>query len=787
MAKSSEYSMCRTWRATLLLSVLLVAACGGGEDPILGGKIAVTAPTVTSSSPNDAATSVPISTSVATVNFSEPLAPISGANFTITCATPCVSPAGTVALDATHEMATFTFAAGATLAPLTLYTATVSGATSLATGLAMKAPFVWTFTTGAIPDLIRPSVTQTNPITTTPGPTLGMATNASIVAVFSEEMAPATINRTTFTLSCTAPCVSPTGSVSYIVGSKSAVFTPATPLAAVTTYTATITAAATDLAGNSLAGNRASPPAASDYIWTFTTGSTADITRPLVTTTVPATTTPGPTPGVATNTAVTAVFTEDMAPQTITVADFTVTCGAPCTSPSGSVSYVVNSKTAVFTPAAALTAATTYTATITTAATDLAGNALAGNPALLPAASAYIWTFTTGAGPEVTAPTVTDTNPIGGASGICINKTINATFSEPMDPSTITTTTFDLAVTGGAAVTGVVAYDAPTQIATFNPVANLTGTPATNYTATIKGGANGVKDLAGNVLAADYRIVFTTGSSTCASAPALGAAAPFGSFGGNATLTNDGLATVINGDVGVNASSTSITGFHDSGGNVYTITTNNNGLVNGLVYTLTAPPGSVAGAAVTQARADALLAFNSISPAALPGGIDVSSLAQCPSCGGAGGGPDELAGRTLPPGVYLSSTGTYDIGGVGRTTANLTLDAGGDANAVWVFQTAAGVGTLTVGLTGPATPAVPIKVLLIGGAQPKNVFWYIPAGGSIGTGSTMVGTMLADASITMSTTGGSPPTAVLTTLNGRAIALTAGVTITNTAINVPAP
>lgn len=124
---------------------------------------------------------------------------------------------------------------------------------------------------------------------------------------------------------------------------------------------------------------------------------------------------------------------------------------------------------------------------------------------------------------------------------------------------------------------------------------------------------------------------------------------------------------------------------------------------------------------------------------------------------------------------------------MGRTTANLTLDAGGDANAVWIFQTAAGVGTLNVGLTGPATPAVPIQILLINGAQPKNVFWYVPAGATIGTGSTMVGTMLADAAITLSTTGGSPPTAVTTTLNGRAIALTAGVSMTNTVVNVPAP
>ncbi len=190
---------------------------------------------------------------------------------------------------------------------------------------------------------------------------------------------------------------------------------------------------------------------------------------------------------------------------------------------------------------------------------------------------------------------------------------------------------------------------------------------------------------------------------------------------------------------------------------------------------------------MTQARSDASDAFNAISPGNLPGGIDVSNLAQCPTCGGAGGGADELAGRTLPPGVYLSTTGTYDIGGAGRTIGNLTLDAGGDANAVWVFQTAAGTGTLNVGLTGPATPAVPIQVLLINGAQPKNVFWFVPAGATIGTGSTVAGTLLADAAITISTTGGSPPTAVITTLNGRAIALTAAVTIVNTVINVPAP
>jgi hypothetical protein len=382
---------------------------------------------------------------------------------------------------------------------------------------------------------------------------------------------------------------------------------------------------------------------------------------------------------------------------------------------------------------------------------------------------------------------VSSTNPGDGAVGVCVNKTVNVTFSEPMDPLTITTATFSLSVTAGASVMGVVSYDAATHIATFRPGAALTGTPATSYTATIKGGAGGVKDLAGNALATDLNTAFTTNSSTCTTAPALGAAASFGAFGGSATLTNDGLATVINGDIGVNAASTTITGLHDSGGNVYTITTNNNGAVNGLIYTLTAPPGSVPGQAVSLAQGAALAAFNSISPANLGGGIDVSSVAQCPSCGGLGDGADELAGRTLPPGIYRSAIGTYDIGGVARTQASLTLDAGGDANAVWVFQTTPGTGTLNVGLTGPATPAVPIKVLLINGAQSKNVFWYVPAGATIGTGSTVTGTMLANASITMSTTGGSPPTAVVTTINGRAIALTAAVTMTNTVINVPPP
>jgi ice-binding like protein/Big-like domain-containing protein len=722
-----------------------------------GATADTTPPTVSSTTPPANVTGVAINTLV-TASFSEPMDPytLTNANFTLAC--PAGTPiSGTVGHAVNGNAATFTPANP--LPANTNCSATITtGVTDVAHN-AMVSAFTWIFTTGATPDITPPTVSSTTPLANA----TGVAINTLISASFSEPMDPLTVTTANFSLAC--PAGTPiTGTVGYAVNGNVATFTPASNLPPNTACSATITTGVTDAAHNAMANA---------FTWVFTTGATPDTTRPTVSSTTPL----ANATGVAINSLITASFSEPMDPQTLTTANFTLACptGTPIT---GTVGYAVNGNVATFTPANPLPANTNCSATVTSGVTDVAHNAMA---------SAFTWVFTTGAAPDTTPPTVLSTNPAAGAVGVCMNKALNVTFSEPMDPLTITTATVTLATTPGVSVTGLVSYDSQTNTATFKSTANLTGSPATNYTATIQGGANGVKDIAGNALIVDYTATFTTDSSTCTTAPALGAVSSFGGFGGRATLTNDGLNTVINGDIGVSASSTSITGLRDSGGNVYTITPNNNGIVNGSIYTLTAPPGSVAGQAATQARTDALTAFNSISPGSLAGGIDVSSLAQCPSCGGAGGGADELAGRTLPPGIYLSATGSYQIGGASHTPGNLTLDAGGDANAVWVFQTAANTGTLTVGLTGPATPAVPIQVLLINGAQPKNVFWFVPGGATIGTGSTMVGTMLANASITMSTTGGSPPTAVTTTVNGRAIALTAAVTMTNTVVNVPAP
>jgi hypothetical protein len=90
--------------------------------------------------------------------------------------------------------------------------------------------------------------------------------------------------------------------------------------------------------------------------------------------------------------------------------------------------------------------------------------------------------------------------------------------------------------------------------------------------------------------------------------------------------------------------------------------------------------------------------------------------------------------------------------------------------------------SLTVGGPGAAFPE---SVILINGAQPKNVFWQVGSSATInaGGGGTMVGTIIAQAGVTFSTAG----SVSITTLNGRAIGLNASVTLVNTIINVPAP
>src|SRR3984885_377897 len=674
-------------------NTLFTATITTGATDITGGPLASnyswsfmtgTAPLVISTNPAGGATNVPLA-QITTATFNEPMnaTTINASTFTLT-------GTGGAAVNGTVSYAgnTATFAPSAALTAGVTYTATItSGAQDLA-GNAVIPSFIWSFT--AVPS---PTVISTNPGSAA----TNVPINQKITATFSVPMNAATVIAAgTFTVAVAGTGgAGVSGVVTYVPAANTATFAPAANLLASTMYTAMISTAATSAAGI---------PLARTYAWSFMTGLTADTTPPTVVLTVPA----SAAMDVPTNQIISATFSEAMDPATITApGTFTVAvAGLGGAAVPGTVTYA--GSIATFTPSATLTAATSYTATITNAATDLAGNALVAGAVPNP------WSFMTGAAPDTTPPTITLTSPASGATGVALNAAINATFSEAMNPASIFAAgTFTLAVagTGGAAVAGTVTYDPASDIATFTPTANLAAN--TEYTATI---TNAVTDLAGNALAAGVAPnpwSFTTGGAAGPVGPPLGTASTFGTIGGGAGITNQGLNTVIDGNIGTTGASTLVTGFHDAGvGCTYTETPLNKGIVNGTIYTAPPPPtvacpseGTAATFAIaTQAASDALTAYNDISPASRPGGMDP--------------GAGQLGGLTLTPGIYKAAGGSFLL-----TGSDLTLDAQGDVNAIWVFQMAS---SLTVG--GPAAPR---NIILINGAQAKNVYWYVGTAATI--------------------------------------------------------
>ena len=112
------------------------------------------------------------------------------------------------------------------------------------------------------------------------------------------------------------------------------------------------------------------------------------------------------------------------------------------------------------------------------------------------------------AGTDQSPPTVDVVSPPGGATGVGTGVTLTATFSEPMDSSTINTGTLALLDSSSSAVAGTVVYDSSTNKAFFTPDAPLEY--LATYTALITGGLGGVTDVAGNPMAVDYSWSFTT-------------------------------------------------------------------------------------------------------------------------------------------------------------------------------------------------------------------------------------------------------------------------------------
>lgn len=219
-------------------------------------------------------------------------------------------------------------------------------------------------------------------------------------------------------------------------------------------------------------------------------------------------------------------------------------------------------------------------------------------------------------------------------------------------------------------------------------------------------------------IAAPAALIVTSNSPTAQAADVtvsvkIGSASAYSVLAGS-TVTNTGPTTLAR-SLGVYPG-TSITGF---------------------------PPGvvaatgntDVANAVAQQAQADLTFGYNDGAGRALTGTV-----------------PADLAGQVLRSGVYAATgKGPLSLGGT------LVLDAGGNTDAVFIFQT-----------DSTLTTASGSTVALINGAQACRVHWIVGSSATLGTGSSFVGTILAQASITV-TTGVS--------VRGRALARTGAVTL----------
>jgi hypothetical protein len=173
---------------------------------------------------------------------------------------------------------------------------------------------------------------------------------------------------------------------------------------------------------------------------------------------------------------------------------------------NGQVEYGV---TTAYGTTSALQAALTTPHTVTLS--GLTGNTLyhyrirsadaAGNLAL-----SSDQTFTTS---DTIPPSVIDVTPANGATRVARSVRPRATFSEAMNPATLTTGTVTLVVDGSVTpVSATVSYNTTNQSVTLRPSTQLSA--RTRYVVRITGGSGGAKDVAGNALSQDYVWSFTT-------------------------------------------------------------------------------------------------------------------------------------------------------------------------------------------------------------------------------------------------------------------------------------
>jgi subtilisin family serine protease len=293
-----------------------------------------------------------------------------------------------------------------------------------------------------------------------------VALGTNVEATFSEEMDKTSVEANgAFELTEQGSTTAIAATVSYDEATKKATLDPNADLDQGATYTATHkggTGGAKDAAGN---------PLEADKVWSFTTVEPAD-------TTAPETMIDSGPSGTVSSASATFVFSSDE-PGSTFECSLDGALFSTCSSPQQYAGLAEGSH--IF----------------EVRATDAAGNTDAS-----PASRS--WTV------DATAPTVDGVAPQDGATGVSVSSSVEATFSEAMDAQTIISgTTFELTEQSSSVpVAAAVGYDEATKTATLNPDADLKA--GTTYMVTMKGGANGAKDVAGNALTADMVWSFTT-------------------------------------------------------------------------------------------------------------------------------------------------------------------------------------------------------------------------------------------------------------------------------------
>jgi hypothetical protein len=342
-------------------------------------------PAVTSTTPAGGATGVSRTVAVKAV-FSRSLDPSTVDASTFTLTGPSGAVPATVTYDDTSQTATL--APSSPLASSTTYSAHLSTGIHALDGKPLASAVDWSFTTAVA---VPPQVVATVPAA---GAT-DFGTGVKPRATFSRSMDPATLTASTFTL--TGPAGAVAATVAYDSATLSATLTPSAPLTAGASYTARLAATVAAADGT---------PLGQAFTWSFTVPAT-----PPAAPTVSAMSPAAGSTFVARSTTVTATFSRAMDPATVNGSTFALT--GPSGAVTATVGYDAAANVATLTPAALLSAGTTYTAQVTTGAKALDGT---------PLASAAGWSFTTSACPcslfsPVQAPAQVNLSTQDGRSG----------------------------------------------------------------------------------------------------------------------------------------------------------------------------------------------------------------------------------------------------------------------------------------------------------------------------------------------------------------------------------